>query len=161
MKLTILERIIVSRFLPNKGNYELIKAVEKTKPMLGFSEEEMRKYDITVDNSGGFSPAKFADDVKLNLANFKDEPIVLSDSHLLVIRELLRLNGLNENVKPKQQLINFNREATEGYEADIKFPAVVAAYIAKTLENLSNKNQLEPGMISVYEKFVCPKVSVK
>ena len=47
MKLTVIERIVVSRFLPFKANYELLAASERiTKPSLAFNEEESRLYDI-------------------------------------------------------------------------------------------------------------------
>ena len=47
MKLTILERIVVSRFLPVKTDYELLKTSEDFKPSIVFDEEESRKYDIS------------------------------------------------------------------------------------------------------------------
>ena len=47
LKLTILERIVVSRFLPTKADYELLKTSEDFKPSIVFDEEESRKYDIS------------------------------------------------------------------------------------------------------------------
>jgi len=115
LKLTMLERITVSRFLPTKGNYELMKASEElAKPALTFTEEESRKYDVRheVDKKTG------------------------------------------------QQLVWFNKDASEGYESDIKLPPIVSACIAKQLKELSEKEELEPVMLSVYEKFVMPPVPI-
>ena len=41
-----MESIIVSRLLPDKGDYELVKTTKDFKPTLNFTEEEMRKFDI-------------------------------------------------------------------------------------------------------------------
>lgn len=47
MKLTVLERVLVSGLLPEKGSYDLLVAANKLKDELGFNEEEVRKYDIS------------------------------------------------------------------------------------------------------------------
>jgi hypothetical protein len=53
-----------------------------------------------------------------------------------------------------QQMVSFNKDASEGYLREVTFPPILAAYISKVLKELSDKNELEELFLSLYEKFV-------
>ena len=59
-----------------------------------------------------------------------------------------------------QQMVSFNKDASEGYLREVNFPPVLSAHISKVLKELSEKNELEELFISLYEKFVLPKIPV-
>lgn len=107
MELTVLERILVSRFIPLKGNYELLKVAQEFKPKLNFTEEESRKYDIE-----------------------------------------------GKVVEGGRQMVTFNKDASDGYLVDIKFPPLIASHIARELKKLNDENELDESLIGIYEKFV-------
>ena len=46
LKFTIEDRIRLYGLLPEKGSYELLKAVKDFEPMIRFNEEETRRFDI-------------------------------------------------------------------------------------------------------------------
>ena len=46
MKLNIQERLILSRIVPEKGNFETMTTVEKLKEALFLSEEEVEKFEL-------------------------------------------------------------------------------------------------------------------
>ena len=46
MKLGIEDRIIIYGLFPPEGEYELLKAFREMEPLIKFSEEETRNYDI-------------------------------------------------------------------------------------------------------------------
>lgn len=142
MKLTVLERIQVSRFFPQKGNYEILRAWEDFKPELNFGEEETRKFDIA---------AKSLDQDRLiqeisKTFGFNQEGIKKLD-------EIIEKLGY-KNIMKGQQVITFNADASFGYEKEVKIPAKVSSYLAKQLKDLSEKGELDSSLLVLYEKFV-------
>ena len=51
-------------------------------------------------------------------------------------------------------MVTFNKEASDGYLRKLDFPPILAAHISKELKGLSNKDELVPEFVSIYEKFV-------
>ena len=109
-----MESIAVSRLLPLKGSYDLLRVTEDFKVIFNFNEEEVRKFDI---------------------------------------------EGRKEETTARL-MVTFNREASDGYLRCLDFPPILAAHISKELKGLSDTNELVPEFLTIYEKFVLPRVLI-
>jgi hypothetical protein len=61
MELSILQRIILQSVLPPEGDYVTIKIIRDLKAELGFSEEEIKKFNITQEGTKIFWDMKSAE----------------------------------------------------------------------------------------------------
>lgn len=50
--------------------------------------------------------------------------------------------------------VTFNKEASEGYFKEIKFPPRLKAHITSELERLNDEKKLNEQILTLYEKFV-------
>jgi hypothetical protein len=53
MELTITERLLLSGILPQQGNFVTLKIVRKLKEALSFTEEEIARFKLKVDDEEG------------------------------------------------------------------------------------------------------------
>jgi hypothetical protein len=52
MELTVRDRLMVSRLLPNEGDARTIKIIRKLNDDLGFNEEEVKEFEIVTSEGG-------------------------------------------------------------------------------------------------------------
>lgn len=90
MKLNVLERLALMNMLPEKEKFATLKVIRGFKDELGFTEEELKKYEIVEEAGKGVSW-----NPKTDIKNQKD--FVIGDTiKNIIIKELRRLEDSGE-----------------------------------------------------------------
>jgi len=91
MKLTIPERITLLQVLPKEGNFVTLKVLRKLKGLLGFSEEDYKKFNIK----------QTGDRISWNKQGGQEVEIEIGEKAAEIIKEaLLGLDG-EKKLKPE------------------------------------------------------------
>lgn len=108
MKLLIQERILLFGLVPQRHNYETLKQLEETKKQLEFSEEEMRKYDIShKEMTDGRMEVKF----NLEVAEGYEKEVKIKPLAMSAISKVLE--DMNRNEALSEQLMSLYEKFVE------------------------------------------------
>ncbi len=94
MKLTILERVLLQQILPQEGNIVTLRIIRDLRKNLGFTEEEIKKCNIRVDEEKQMTLwddneyaidipiGEKAIDIIVESLKRKDSELILTEQHI-------------------------------------------------------------------------------
>lgn len=150
MKLSIKDRIMLPQLCPEFGSYEVLKGFKDLLPLIKFTEEEMRKFDI----SQGFPTTVRCMDCGNEFVSL-EPPNAINGTHICVACQ--SANTKIVSVDTSRQQITFNEEVAGASEKEIKIPVAIASHIRSRLAEMSEAGQLSSNFLRLYEVFVLNK----